>query len=108
MASSEWEERGNLLYSLFAPSLFHLLHKHPDRAAAGQADLPGGFVGNAEFKHFGLAALDHVERLGDDGAFDAAAGHRTEEIAVLVDDQIRADRTRRRAPGFDHGRQRDG
>src|SRR6202023_649329 len=59
-----------------------------------------------EFQHLWLAALDDVERLGDHGAFDAAARHRAEEIALLVDNEIGADRPRRRAPGLDHGGQR--
>src|SRR5579862_1519133 len=86
--------------------LLHLFHEHPDSAAAGQADLPGGLIGDAEFQHFRLAALDHIERLGDHGALDAAAGHRAEKIALLVDNEVRADRARRRAPGLDHRRQR--
>src|SRR5271165_3674449 len=45
--------------------LLHLLHIDPDGAAAGEADLPGGLVGDAEFEHPGLAAVDHVERLSD-------------------------------------------
>src|SRR6185295_20069846 len=51
----------------------HLLDEHPDRAAARQADLPRSFVGDAEFQRLRLAALDHVERLSDDRALDAAA-----------------------------------
>src|SRR5262245_66623115 len=64
-----------------AMTLFHLLHEYPNRAAARQADLPGGLVGDAKFQHFRFAAFDHAERLGDDRAFDAAARHRAEEIA---------------------------
>src|ERR1700751_504107 len=59
--------------------LVHLLHKHPNRAAARQAHLPSGFVGDAEVKHFWLAVFDHVQRFRDDGAFDTAPGHRAEE-----------------------------
>src|SRR5262249_48025968 len=92
-------------YSL--ESLLHLLHIDADGAAAGEADLPGGLVGDAEFERLGLAALDHIERLGDDRALDAAARHRAEEIALAVDDEVRADRPRRRAPGLDHGGKRD-
>src|SRR5664279_5361110 len=51
----------------------HLLDKDPDGAAAGQADIPGGLVGDAEFQHPGFAAGDHVERFGDHRALDAAA-----------------------------------
>src|SRR6516164_6020366 len=86
----------------------HLLHQHADLAAAGEADLPGGLVGDPEFQHLWLATVDHIERFGDDGALDAAAGNRAEKIAVLIDDQIGADRARRRAPGLDHGGERHG
>src|SRR5579862_8013576 len=86
--------------------LLHLFHEHADSAAAGQADLPGGLIGDAEFQHFRLAALDHVERLGDHRALDAAARDRAEKIAFAVDDQIGADRARRRTPGLDHGGER--
>src|SRR5215831_12362812 len=87
--------------------LLHLLHIDPDGAATGEPDLPGGLVGDAEFERLGRAALDHVERLGDDRALDTAARYRAEEIALAVDDEVRADRPRRRAPGLDHGGKRD-
>src|SRR6478736_6995147 len=80
--------------------LFHLLHEHPDGAAAGEPHLPGGLVGDAELEHSRLAAVDHIERLGDHRAFDTAARHRAEEVSLLVDHQIGADRPRRRAPGL--------
>src|SRR5256885_1719490 len=47
------------------------LDKNLDPAAAGQADLPGGLVGDAEFQRLRGAALDHVECLGHDRALDA-------------------------------------
>src|SRR5579863_6450940 len=87
-------------------TLLHLLHENADFAAAGQPDLPGGLVGDAEFQHLRLPAFDHVERLGDHRAFDAAAGHRAEKIALAIDHQVGADRPRRRAPGLDHGGKR--
>src|SRR5665647_1283886 len=74
----------------------HLLDIDADSAAAGQADLPGGLVGDAEFEHFRLAAFDHVDGLGHHRALDATARHRAEEIAFIVDHQIGADRPRRR------------
>src|SRR5271170_5628715 len=104
------EEEVILHYSLFATRyspLFHLLDEHPDGAAAGQPDLPCRLVGDAEFQHFRFAVFDDVERLGDHGAFDTAAGDRAEEIALPINDQVRADRPWRRAPGLDHGRQSD-
>src|SRR5262249_20941818 len=87
--------------SFTTPSL-HLLHKHPDRPAAPEPDLPRGLVGDAEFQRLGLAALDHVERFGHPRALDAAAGDRAEKIALVVDHEVRADRPRRRAPGLHH------
>src|SRR6185295_19898248 len=79
------------------PTLIHLLHKNPDSAAAGQPDLPGGLVGDPEFQRLGLAALDHVEGFRHDCALDAADRDRAQEVALVVDHQIRAHRTRRRA-----------
>src|SRR5439155_2468530 len=98
-------------YSLLATryslsSLLHFLHIHPNRAAAGEPDLPRGLVGDAQLERLGFAALDHVECLGHHRALDAAARDAAEKVALAVDDQIGADRPRRRAPGLDHGRQR--
>src|SRR5215475_9022091 len=87
--------------------LLHLLHIDPDGAATGEPDLPGGLVGDTEFERLGLAALDHVERFGHHRALDAAARDAAEEIALIVDHQVRTHRPRRRAPGLDHGRERD-
>src|SRR5262249_21499934 len=83
-------------------SLVHLLHVDPDGAAAGEADLPGGLVGNAEFQRLGLAALDDIHGFGHHGALDTAAGHGAQEVALVVDHEIGAHRPRRRAPGFHH------
>src|SRR5215475_3472859 len=66
------------LFSALRMSSFtsvHLFHVDPDGAAAGEPDLPGGLVGDAEFQRLGLAALDHIERLGHDRALDATARH---------------------------------
>src|SRR3954469_3841186 len=90
--------RAERISSFTGPSLY-LFDEHADGAAARQPDLPGGLVGDAEFQHLRLAVLDHVHGLGDHGALDAAARHRAEEIALLVDDKVGADRPRRRAPG---------
>ena len=50
-----------------------LFNIHPDCAAAGQPDLPGGFVGYAKFQHLRLAAVDDIDGFADHGAFDACA-----------------------------------
>src|SRR6185295_4312010 len=42
----------------------YFLHIDTNGAAAGQTNLPGGFICDAEFEHFRLAALDHVQRFG--------------------------------------------
>src|SRR5215813_12764892 len=96
-----------LVHATQAHQSLHLLDVHADGAAAGESDLPGGLVGDAEFESLGLAALDHVDRLGHDRALDAAARHRAEKIALAVDDQAGADRARRRAPGLDHRGERN-
>src|SRR6202035_5147693 len=89
----------NLLLELFDIDL--------DAAAAGQAHAPSGFVRDAELEHLRLARLDHIHRLGDHLPLAATARHRAEERTVLVDDEMAADRTRRRAPGLDDSRKRD-
>src|SRR3954451_8315818 len=66
----------------------HLFHVDPNGAAAGQPDIPRGLVGDAELQNFRLAAVDHVDRLGDHRAFHAAAGHAAEKIALIVDHEI--------------------
>jgi hypothetical protein len=42
-----------------------------------------------------------------DRTLDAAARDRAEKIALAVDDEMRTDRARGRAPGLDHGGERD-
>src|SRR6266446_3376995 len=98
--------RGTHCRNFKSGALPDFLDKHLDGAAAGQADIPRGLVGDAEFEHLRLAAGDHIERLGDDRALDAAAGHRAQKRAVIVDHEARTRGPRRRAPGLDHGRQR--
>src|SRR5215475_1893597 len=70
-------------------ALSYLLDEDTDGAAAGQTDIPGGLVGDAELQHFGLARSDHIQRLGHHGAFDAAARNRAQERAIVIDDQAR-------------------
>src|SRR3984893_8744382 len=85
---------------------FDLLQIDPDGAAAGEPHLPGGLVGDAEFERLGLAVLDHVERFRHHRALHTAARDRAQEVALIVDDQVGADRPRRRAPGLHHGGER--
>src|SRR6185312_1982913 len=85
---------------------FDAFHKNLDLAAASEPDLPGLLVADAEGEEPRLAVLDSALRLADDRAFDAAARDRAQKRAVLIDDELRADRPRRRAPGGDHCRQR--
>ena len=55
---------------------------------------------------FSACRFRSVDRFGDDGT-RAATRYRAEEIALVVDHQIGADRTRRRAPSLNHGGERD-
>src|SRR5262249_20685826 len=81
---------GALLRTSVPPTrLLHLLHIDADSAATGEPDLPGSLVGDAEFERLRLAALDYVERLGHHRTLDAAAGDAAEEIALIVDHQVR-------------------
>ena len=54
----------------------------------------------------GLAGGQHLLRLGDHLALDAAARDRAEEIPLAVDRELAADRLRRRAPGLNDGGKR--
>src|SRR6516164_8184317 len=84
-----------------------LLDEDADGAAAGQADIPGSLVGNTEFEHLRFAARNHVQRLGDDSAFNAPARNRAQKSAFIVDDEAGSGRPGRRTPGLDHGGKRD-
>ncbi len=86
--------------------LIYLLDIHANFAAAGKADPPCSFIGNAELERLRLAAFDHVDGLRHNRAFDAATGHRAEEIALIVNDEVGADGAWGRAPGFHDGRER--
>src|SRR5262245_18400722 len=85
----------------------YLLHIDTDGATAGQADLPSRFIGDAEFEHFRLAALDHIHCFGHHGPLNTASRHRSEEVAFIVDDQVRADRSRGRPPCLNHRSERN-
>src|ERR1700748_3365513 len=75
--------------------------------AAKRPPPPSRFIRDAELEHLRLAGLDHIHRLRDHLALDAAAGDRAEKGPVLVDDEMAADRTRGRTPGLDHRRERN-
>src|SRR6185369_7394758 len=73
-------------------ALVELLDVDADRSAARQPDLPGRLVGDAELERLRLAAFDHVDRFGHDRALDTAARDRAQEVALVVDDEVGADR----------------
>ena len=63
-----------------------------DAAAAAQADVPGGFVGDLEVEDIGGGVVaEHTGSGFQDGAFDAAAGDRALEGSMFVEDQAAAD-----------------
>src|SRR3546814_4960872 len=78
----------------------------PGPCPAGEADVTGLFVADAEVEQLRLAGLDDVDRFEDDRTFDAAAGDGALEGAGLVDDELAADGAGRRAPGGDDGGER--
>src|SRR5262249_45702432 len=88
-------------------SSFDALDKDLDLTAAGEADLPGLFIADPEIEQPRAPVLDRLQRLFDDRAFDTAARHRADKVAAVRHRQLGAGRARRRAPGFDHGRQGD-
>ena len=69
-----------------------------DPAAAGEPDLPGVLVADAELEQTRTAVRDRLQRFLDHRALDAAAGDRADEAAVGVDRELTADGARRRAP----------
>ena len=90
-----------------ARRLVEALDEHADLAAAGQADLPGRLVGDAEVERLGLAAGEDVLGLRDHLALHAAARDGALEAAVRRHHHLAPDADRRRAPGADHGGERD-
>ncbi len=57
-------------------------------------------------RDFGCAGGDDFGRLGDDFGLDAAPRHRAEKIPLGIDQELAADRLRRRAPGLNDGGKR--
>src|SRR5690242_3946269 len=88
-------------------TLLHALHINLDPSTAGEADAPGGLVGDPELEQPRLAVLDHVHRFGDDRALDAAARNRAQEVPLLIHDKMAAGWARGRAPRLNDGRESD-
>ena len=78
-----------------------------DLAAARQADAERLVVGDAVGEEPRLAAGKDLAGRLDDLALDTSAGDGSSQLAAFGDDQLRADRPRRRAPGRDDARHRD-
>src|SRR3546814_7492072 len=79
----------------------------PGPCPAGEADVTGLFVADAEVEQLRLAGLDDVDRFEDDRTFDAAAGDGVLEGTGLVDDGRALDGAGRRAHGGDDGGERE-
>ena len=76
-----------------------LLHEHLHFAAAGQPDLPGAFVGDAEIQQLRHARPASSSCRGvRDGALDAAAADRSRHFARGSHRQLAAGRTRASCP----------
>src|SRR3954454_9296259 len=71
-----------------ASSSVHTLEEDLQLAAAGKADFPGLLVGDAEIEQARLAVRDHLLRLLDDGALDAAARDRAQHASVGIDHEL--------------------
>ena len=77
------------------------LHQDVDRAATGEADIPGLLVADAVADHPGVAGLPGVLDLLGRGAFHAAPADRAHEPPVVRDKQDGSLRARRRSEGPD-------
>src|SRR5262249_16449082 len=73
----------------------HFLPLNPDTPTTGEAHFSGRCRGDTEFEHPRFAVLDHIHRFGHYGALDAAARYGSEEVTLVVDDEVRADGSRR-------------
>ena len=78
--------------------LDELLDEDVDLAAAGQADAERHLVGDPVGEQPWRTAPKNLLGGEHDIALDTAAGDRPFEIAAVADEQLRADRTRRRFP----------
>jgi hypothetical protein len=79
------------------------LDENVDLAAARQADSERHLVGDPVRDQPGLPSGEHFLCREDDVVLDAAVRDRTFDAAVLADEELRSDRTRRRAPRGDDG-----
>ena len=81
-----------------------LRHEHLDVAAAGEPDLEGLLVGDPVLEQARLEPRQHLARLAEDIALDAAAGDRAGQLAALRHRELRSDRPRCTPPrGDDSG-----
>src|SRR5215218_4751968 len=74
-----------------------------DRAAAGQADIPGHLVSDAVADQLRLSGAQHLLRLFEDGGLDTAAADRPGEVPGGGNGHGRPNRTRCGAFDFDDG-----
>src|SRR5216684_1044223 len=81
----------------------HLLDEYLDLAAAGEANVPGLLICDAEIEQPRLAVLDRRQRFLDHSPFDATARDRAHHGTAVVDAELATDRPRRGSPGGDHG-----
>src|SRR3712207_3429384 len=87
--------------------VLNALEINANAPAAGEPGLPGGLVRDPELQHPGPSVGDHVHGFRDDRTLDAAARDGTEEIGVMVDDEMAAHGTGRGSPGLDDGGHRN-
>jgi len=73
-----------------------------DRPSAGEPDAESLLVAVAERDKPPVLLLDHLQRGGDDGALDAAARDRADDVAVLIDRHGGSRITRTRPLHTDH------
>src|ERR1700686_276084 len=76
-------------------------------SATGKADLERDIVGHAEGSDLGLAGLEHLLRLLEDRALDAAVGNGAGHLARPGDPHLRTQGPRAGSPCLDHRRERD-
>ena len=78
-----------------------------DMSATGESDLERDIVGHAESRDLGLAALEHLLRLLEHSALDAAIGYGARHLARPRHQHLRSKGPWARTPRLDHCRERD-